>query len=201
MAETVPAEQAVEAALIRRCQANEVAAFDAIVSRYQDRIYSFVRRMVRDPGDAEDVAQEVFVKAFQGIRSFDGRASLSTWLFRIASNLCVDYSRKKSRRIDALSMTQQMNEEDHQLDVPDERFDPHQSVIAGEMRTVLAIAVQNLSDKLRSVLLLHDMNNLSYQEIAETLRLPVGTVKSRLFLARGQLQKALRRYLNGDANV
>lgn len=196
MADTVQAEQAVENALVRRCQGNDLAAFDQIVERYQDRIYTFVRRMVRDGGEAEDVAQEVFVKAFQAIRQFDGRASLSTWLFRIASNLCVDHARRRARRIDPLSLSGATDEE-RETDVPDRRYDPERMVIEDEMRRIVDKVVGGLSEKLRTVLLLHDMQNLSYEEIAEVVKVPLGTVKSRLFLARSQVRDAMRDYLRG----
>jgi RNA polymerase sigma-70 factor, ECF subfamily len=187
-------DRAFEAELARRSREGDVGAFDQIVERYEDRIYSFVRRMVRDPRDAEDASQDVFVKAYEGIRQFDGRASLGTWLFRIASNVCIDLSRRKARRIDPLPLERNGDSEEA-IEVPDERYDPERIVIEGEMQGVIEHAVVRLSEKLRTVLLLHDMENLSYEEIAEVVKVPLGTVKSRLYLAREQLREALRGYL------
>jgi len=195
LAESPETDPAGDAMLVRRCQAGDDAAFNDIVERYQDRIFSYVKRMVRDPGEAEDVAQEVFVKAYQGLKGFDGRASLGTWVFRIATNLCVDHSRRKSRRIEPVSLSGNGLDEDLQHDVPDRKYDPERLVMEGEMRGVVEKAVGRLSDKLRTVLLLHDMNNLSYEEIATVVKVPLGTVKSRLFLARTQLRDALREYM------
>ena len=191
-------EQSVEADLARRCRQGDQAAFDRIVELYEDRIFSFVRRMVHDPRDAEDAAQEVFVKAFEGIRQFDGRASLGTWLFRIASNVCIDLSRRKARRIDPLPLSRN-SETGEDIEVSDSRYDPERLVVEGEMQGVVESAVLRLSDKLRTVLLLHDMESLSYEEIAAVVRVPLGTVKSRLYLAREQLREALRDYLREGA--
>jgi RNA polymerase sigma-70 factor (ECF subfamily) len=89
----------VEATLIARAQAQDDTAFDQIVRLYADRIYNYVRRMVGNPQDAEDITQEVFLRAYQGLSQFDGRASFSTWLFRIATNLCIDHKRRQNRRV------------------------------------------------------------------------------------------------------
>ncbi|GMV37419.1 MAG: RNA polymerase sigma24 factor [Fimbriimonadales bacterium] len=191
-------ESALDADLVRRCQANDLAAFDIIVSRYKDRIYSYVRRMVPEDGEAEDVAQEVFVRAFQGIQRYDGRAGFTTWLFRIATNLCVDRSRYRSRRPQSVSLSHPHGDGRPAVDPPDHRYDPERIVLQNEMSAVVERAVGRLSDKLKTVLLLHDTQNLSYEEIAQAVSVPLGTVKSRLFLAREQLREALREYMRGS---
>jgi RNA polymerase sigma-70 factor (ECF subfamily) len=191
------ADQTRDEELVRRCQAKDLSAFNAIVARYQDRVYSFVRRMVRDASDAEDIAQEVFVRVYQGMDRFDRRASLSTWLFRIAANMCVDYSRRRSRRVDPVPLTREGEDGEHEVELPDRRYDPERLVLTGEMYAVVEAAISRLSGKLRAVLLLHDAESLSYEEIAEIVKVPLGTVKSRLFLAREQLRHALRDYMAG----
>ncbi len=164
---------------------------------YQHRVFGFVRRMVPDLEEASDISQEVFIRAYQGLARFDGRSSLRTWLFRIAYNLCVDRARKVDRtpqesRIEAVS------EEEQPMEFPDSRWDPETIVMNDELFAIVEAGIATMSEKLRSVLLLHDREDLAYEEIAQTLDLPVGTVKSRLFLARAHLQQALNGYLSGE---
>lgn len=189
---------ASELALVERCRKQDSEAFGKIVDAYQHRVFGFVRRMVPDAEEASDISQEVFIRAYQGLVRFDGRSSLRTWLFRIAYNLCVDRARKVDRtppesRIDAA-------EEDQPMEFPDSRWDPESLVMSDELFAVVEAAIGTMSDKLRSVLLLHDREDLAYEEIAQALELPVGTVKSRLFLARAHLQQALNGYMDGEVN-
>jgi RNA polymerase sigma-70 factor (ECF subfamily) len=189
-----------ELALIDRCRRNDAEAFGKIVDAYQNRLFGFIRRMVKDSEEAADIAQETFVRAFQGIHRFDGRSSIRTWLFRIAYNLCIDRARKVSRTPNESSLETTF-EDDERIDVPDSRWDPQRVILSDELRGVLEHGIQTMSEKLRSVLLLHDQQDLAYEEIAQALNLPIGTVKSRLFLARAHLQNAVGAYLRGEANV
>jgi RNA polymerase sigma-70 factor, ECF subfamily len=173
-----------------------IEAFSKVVDEYQHRVYGFVKKMVPTGEDAEDITQEVFIRAFQNYERFDDRASVRTWLFRIAYNLCVDRSRKQNRRLKEVSLNIS-SEIEEQFDVPDERWQPDRILEDTEFRSRIELAIEQMSEKLRSVLLLHDREDLSYEEIAETLKIPVGTVKSRLFLARGQLQSAVKELI-GD---
>lgn len=184
-----------ETVLVDRCRRNDAEAFARLVDAYQNRIYGFVRRMVRDPEDAADISQEVFVRAFSNFSRFDGRSSLRTWLFRIAYNLCVD----RARRNDRAPMEQRLDtalDDDEPMELPDSRWQPDEIVLSGEFRDVIEEAIGSMSEKLRTVLLLHDREDLPYDEIAATIGVPVGTVKSRLFLARAHLQKAVSPYLS-----
>lgn len=186
-------DQATELALVERCRRQDAEAFGKIVDAYQHRVFGFVKRMVADTEEAADVAQEVFIRAYQGLARFDGRSSLRTWLFRIAYNLCVDRARKLDRapaetRIEAA-------EEDQPFEVPDSRWDPQLLVMNDELASVVEQGLGTMSEKLRTVLLLHDREDLAYEEIAQTLDLPIGTVKSRLFLARTHLQQVVSVYL------
>lgn len=193
------AEPGFEDSLVRRCKQRDAEAFGMLVERYQSRVYGFVRHMVREQEEAEDVAQEVFIKAFQNIERFDGRAAFATWLFKIAANLCIDRARRKDRRPEVVNLTYgDSGPAEHEP--PDSKFDPHIAAIANEMEKEIEAAIQSLSEKLRSVLLLHDLEGLSYEEIAGAVGVPVGTVKSRLFLARAHLQSALTKYMaHGEA--
>ncbi len=193
-------DAAIESALLDRCRKQDPEAFGKLIDAYQNRVFGFVRKMVPDAEEAADVVQDTFIRAYQAIHRFDGRSSVRTWLFRIAYNLCVDRSRKVDRspselRIDA------SNEESEAFDIPDTRWNPEGVILDGELMTLLESGIASMSEKLRSVLLLHDQQDMSYDEIATVLALPIGTVKSRLFLARSHLQNVLGGYVRGDANV
>ncbi|HMS55348.1 MAG TPA: sigma-70 family RNA polymerase sigma factor [Fimbriimonadaceae bacterium] len=192
-------DPAVESALVERCKRQDAEAFGKIVDAYQNRVYGFVRRMIRDNDEAADITQEVFIRAYQAFIRFDGRSSLRTWLFRIAHNLCVDRVRKHDRMPTEFHLDNG-SEEDGPMDVADSRWDPQHLVLDDELRKVVETAIANMSEKLRSVLLLHDQEDLAYDEIAQALDLPIGTVKSRLFLARNHLQTVLSPYLKGEVS-
>lgn len=185
--------------LIARCQSNDLAAFDEIVARYQHRVYNYVCRMVGPIPDAEDLAQEVFVRAYASIGSFKSRATLNTWLYRIATNLCIDYIRR-SRKLQNVTSSLSREADDEGsvvLDVPDSRFDPEAVAMNAELGGQLDAALASLSDRLRAVFVLHDIEGLQYDEIATVAGCPIGTVKSRLFSARMALRERLLPYLNG----
>lgn len=183
-------DASAELALVEQCRRKNFEAFGKIIDAYQARVIGFVRRMVASSEEAEDIAQEVFIRAYQGMDRFDGRSSLRTWLFRIAYNLCVDNARKRQRTVPEASF----DESEGSLEMPDHRWDPEVQVLDDELRTVVEEAIGTMSEKLRTVLLLHDKEEMGYDELAGILDVPVGTVKSRLFLARSHVQKAVEVY-------
>jgi RNA polymerase sigma-70 factor (ECF subfamily) len=186
-------EPAVEAALIDRCKRQDFEAFGKLVDAYQNRVFGFVRRMVPNVEEAADITQEVFIRAYQNFGRFDGRCSVRTWLFRIAYHLCVDRARKVDRMPVHVGLID--SEEGDEIEVADSRWEPEQLVIDDELMGIVEEGIRTMSEKLRMVLLLHDKEDMAYDEIAQTLGLPVGTVKSRLFLARAHLQNAVKQYL------
>jgi RNA polymerase sigma-70 factor (ECF subfamily) len=189
-----------EAALVQRAKAHDRAAFNEIVLRYKSKIYNYIFRMVHHPLDAEDLTQETFVRAYVSLHSFQSRASLNTWLFRIATNLCIDYSRKaKKTQGLMLSMSQEDAEdgEESQREIPDLAFDPQRLLLNKELGKRLDEALRALPEKLRTVVLLYDIEGLSYDEITGIVGCPLGTVKSRLFNARSALRAKLAPYLSG----
>jgi len=189
-----------DAILVQQCRNNDVAAFEALVNRYKNKVYNFVYRMVGNPDDAEDVTQEVFLKVYKRIQYFRGESSFQTWLFRIATNQCVDRSRKLKRGIQqTVSLYETPDDNDDssgtQREIPDNEADPLRYVTREELRQVVQEGLARLSDKLRAVLVLYDIQGMSYEEIARTLGVPIGTVKSRLFNARAQLARRIRNYV------
>ena len=188
-------------ALVQRAQANDRAAFNEIVLRYKSKVYNYIHRMVASASDAEDLTQETFVRAYVSIHSFQSRASLNTWLFRIATNQCIDYSRRnKKAQGMTTSLSQENDDEDEtQRDIPDVAFDPQRLLLNKELGTQLETALRELPEKLRTVVLLYDIEGLAYEEIAAIVACPLGTVKSRLFNARNALRTRLSPYLKGAA--
>lgn len=184
--------------LVERCRSSDDAAFSEVVARYKTKIYNYVYRMTGSVDDAEDLTQEVFIRMYTSLGSFRGQSSLNTWLFRIASNLCVDrFRRGKNRRpaysLDATAATEEGGAASY--DVPDRTYEPQRLLEHAELSEQIAFALTQLPDKLRVTLLLHDMEGLPYEEIAQIAGCPLGTVKSRLFNARLQLRARLSEYL------
>lgn len=201
-AEGLPLGEVQVSQLVAGARHGDPAAFEALVKHYYPRIYDYVTRMVRDPVEAEDVAQEAFVRAYQALPTFRGDASFQTWLYRIASNLAIDASRhRKRRQWQTASLDEPLDLRDSQVarePVDDRSRPPSELVEASALQEQVHGAISELSDKLRPVVILHDLQGLSYEEIARTLGCPLGTVKSRLFNARCQLRDKLRRRLPAE---
>lgn len=182
-----------DAALVAAARAGGPDAFEPLVRRHQRRVYSIARRMLDDPHEAEEVAQETFVRAYQSLGSFRGTAQWSTWLLSITINLCRNrrrwWARRRARIVQSLDAPP-VHEHDDDAP-PDEPADhgpsPAEQVMAGEQRQLLLGALQLLDATDRQVIVLRDVEALSYDAIAQTLGCPAGTVKSRLSRARARL--------------
>ncbi len=200
-ARKVTAVSNADTSLILRCQDNDAAAFNEIVARYKNRVYNYICRTVGPGADADDLTQETFIRAYMNIKSFQSRATLNTWLFRIATNICIDHQRKVKRiqsNLVPLQREDADNEEDVQMDIPDTRYNPEDMLLTKELNTELSKALLDLPEKLRTVILLHDIEGLAYEEIMEIVDCPLGTVKSRLFNARQTIRKKISHYLNSS---
>ena len=185
-----------DAVLVMRCQEDDCEAFDEIVTRYKDGIYNYVWRMVSNREDAEDLAQEVFVRAFAAIKTFRREANLRTWLYKIASNLCVDrYRRAGLEKQWIIPLERQQNDTVRPIDIPDHSSDPRRSFERSELQAEVKKALLKLPEKLRSAIILFDIEGLSYEEIADAMGCPIGTVKSRIFNARMKLRGLLKGYI------
>lgn len=186
-----------ETELIRAARSGDRSAFEALVTANQAMVYSLAYRMTGNPEDAADIAQEAFLNAWRGLGSFGEQSSFSTWLYRLTSNACIDFLRREKRR-PALSMTleEDSDDDDRQADLPDERFSPERELERKEAAQAVRRGLAALSPEHREVLVLRELEGLSYQEISAALGIEEGTVKSRI--ARARL--ALRDFLQKEGN-
>ena len=162
-------------------------AFAQLVHLYEKRVYALTLRMCKNPADAEEAAQEAFLAAWQGLAFFRGESSFSTWLYRLASNACVDVLRREVRHQAAASL----DDEDAAIDLPDGSLSPHDEAERAELRQQIEAGLSALPEEYRQVLILREMHQRSYDEIAEILALDLGTVKSRINRGRKRLRKIL----------
>lgn len=172
--------------IIRRVLDGDTNAFEQIVLAHQKKIFSLALRMVGNPDDAFDISQDAFLRAYHSLSGFHGDSRLSVWLYRLTSNLCIDFLRKKKRRGE-VSLTVSDDEDAQPLQIPDERFSPQTEIERTEQREAIRAGLAQLSDNDRRILVLRELSGLRYEEIAQTLNMELGTVKSRLFRARKKL--------------
>lgn len=178
--------------LIHRAAKGDEAAFEQLLTQHEKSVYSLCLRMTGNPDDAMDVSQEVFLRVWRNLGSYQFDAAFSTWLFRIASNACIDFLRAKKRRNDvSLTMEDENDGEEKELSVPDPELLPEEQLLAKEQQQAVLRAMDALPPDHREILQLRVIENLPYEEIADILGVKVGTVKSRLARARNLLRKNL----------
>jgi RNA polymerase sigma-70 factor (ECF subfamily) len=177
-------------ALIERCRNGDVAAFEPLVVKYRDRVWRLAFNVLRDREDAWDAAQEAFIRAWQALPSFRGQAAFYTWLFRIAMNVATDRTRQRAARGRAFG-TERVPEEDWDRLMADQEAGPDDAAGRAEERERITRALAALSEQHRAIIMLSDLEGLSYREIAEVLDIPMGTVMSRLHNARKRLRDVL----------
>ena len=203
MATPIPPET-TDAELVRRAQAGELEAFEALTSRHEQRIYALAMRMLRQEHDAEDVTQQTFLSVLENLDGFRGEASFSTWLLRIASHAALKIIRKR-KGLNTVSLEEAMensgnfNSIPHPEFIADWRQSPELLVQQNEVRRLLDEALTRLDEKHRLVFLLRDVEGLSVRETANTLDLSEANVKVRLLRARLQLREQLTRTLGDPA--
>lgn len=183
---------------IRAAAKGDTEAFEKLVLQYQDQIFRLCLRMTGNEEDAADMTQEAFLKVWKHLESFQFDASFSTWLYRLASNCCLDLLRARKRK-PTISLTVEDDEQSQVLDVTDSAPTPEEAAICQEEREHLQQAMKQLDDEQRQILTLRVVNDLSYTEIAKILQIKEGTVKSRLSRARDQLRKILTEIGNKSA--
>lgn len=190
-------ERASDLAAVRRCLSGESDAFGELVARWQDRIYAAVYRMTGDAEDARDVAQETFLRAWSSLRSFEGGAAFGTWLYSIALNQVRSEMRRRGARKRSsgtgatVSLDAPRAGDETGIDPASGARGPEDDAAAGEHVRLLRTAVAALDEDSREVIVLREFQDLSYEEIASAVGVPVGTVRSRLFRAREELRRRL----------
>jgi RNA polymerase sigma-70 factor (ECF subfamily) len=189
--------EADDLALVQRVRAGEKDAFRALVVRYQRKVYAVALGIVKDPDLAWDVAQEAFVRVHRSLGAFKGDSAFSTWLFRITTHLAIDAVRKeRTSRKDDVDEVQESDLEGGGEGILATRLgtDPRHNVLRRELAEKIQEALATLPEKHRTILVLREVEGLSYEELAERLGIHKGTVMSRLFHARKKMQAALREY-------
>ena len=188
--ETVAGAAAAERDLVAAARAGDERAFEALVVKYQDRIFRFIQRMVGAADVVEDLAQEVFIRAYRSIGEFKGDSSLYTWLYKIALNLCRNHYRTKGRR----PQTEELDEADGSDSFEAAGRTPEQEVFRREFWEQLRGALDELPPEQREAVVFCDLEGMSYEEMAEVMGVPIGTVRSRIFRGRRALQGRLAAY-------
>lgn len=176
--------------LIKKCKKGDREAFNMIFEKYQAQVVNIAYGMLSDREDAYDAAQEVFVRVYKSIESFKEKSSFTTWLYRITTNICSDILRKRQKSNNVISMNQSV-EENKEIDIIDDALTPEENVELSERQKAVRTAISELKDEYRVVITLCDIEEMSYDEIAEILKVPKGTVKSRINRARISLKKKL----------
>jgi len=186
-----------ERAVIERVLAGESEAFETLLLANQRKVYNLCLRMTGNAEDAEDLAQEAFWKAYQNLAGFKGESGFGPWLYRLASNVCIDHLRREKRREKSSLTYQDESWAAVDIEVPDERFMPETMLDRRQVQESIQRGLDTLTPEHRNILVLREINGLSYEEIGETLELEAGTVKSRISRAR----IALSKFLLQDGNI
>lgn len=186
-----------EQKLIEKIKQGDGSAFEPLVLENQKQVYNLALRMVGNEEDAFDISQDAFMKAFNSIGKFRGESKFSVWLYRLTTNVCLDFLRAKKRK-PYISLNQgDGDDESYEISIPDDRFCPETTLEKHELQKSIHNGLQQLPEDYRSILLLREIDGLSYDEISDALKLEPGTVKSRLFRAR----KKLCSILSADGNI
>ncbi len=184
--------QEADRILIHRALQGDQKAYEELMAKYRGSVLNLVQRMIDSRQEAEDIVQETFIKAFQALTSFNEEYAFSTWLFKIATNHCIDVLRK--RKLQTFSLDRPVRTKDGEVhrDFADRSYSPDQDAETAEHTRLILQAIEELPEKYRTVINLRHREDCSYEEIAELLHIPIGTVKARIFRAREMLKKKLK---------
>ena len=186
-----------EAMIVRKVLQGDVNAFEKLVTEYERAVYAIAQRMTGNAEDAADMTQETFIKAYNSLSSFRGDSKFSVWLYRIANNVCLDFLRSRSRKPTVSLSAEDDDGEETQLDIADESQSPELLLENALTRDAVRRGLDSLPPDYKQILLLREIQGLSYEEIAAALGIESGTVKSRIFRAR----KRLCTFLIEDGNI
>lgn len=178
--------------LIKEALAGKEFAFERLKKKYHDSVYNLLYRMVREKDEVEDLVQEAFIKAFTSLASFNDEYAFSTWLYKIATNNCIDFIRRKKLATFSMNKPIESKDSEYTFEVPDSSYEPDREIIERQKQRLLEEAINSLPPKYRRVIILRHTEEKDYQEIANILNLPLGTVKAHIFRAREMLYKYLR---------
>lgn len=180
--------------LINKAQNNDINAFEQLIAEHQATVYNIALKIMGNPDDAADAAQEALIKIFKNIKKFKGESKFSTWIYRIAHNVCIDEYRKRKNKSSYVTRSLDEQYEDGEnpvLNVPDTSLTPEEQTLKNERIEMLNKAINSLSPISRTAILLRDVKSFSYEEIAKIQNCSLGTVKSRINRARLQLKEAI----------
>lgn len=180
-----------EKELIRLLKKGDRDAFNILIEEYQTKVINIAYGMLSDTDDAMDASQEVFINIFRSIDNFKENSSLSTWIYRICANVCKDFLRKRMRTTKTVSIYGTGDEESEIIQIPDDAYTPEERSEQSELQAQIRKAMDELGEEYRTVLVLCDIEGMSYDDIAQILKCPVGTIKSRINRARQALRKKI----------
>lgn len=189
---TAPLAPDVDQQLVERVQKGDKRAFDLLVIKYQHKVMAVISRLIRDPAEAQDVAQEAFIKAYRALPGFRGDSAFYTWIYRIAINTAKNYLVARNRRPPASDLDVEDAEFYPGNDAIHEMNTPERNLLRDELQATIEQAFQDLPTDLRTAVSLRELEGLSYEEIAEVMECPVGTVRSRIFRAREAIDKRIK---------
>lgn len=178
--------------LVQRVQAGDKKSFDILVLKYQHKVINLVMRYMHDPDMAQDVAQEAFIKAYRGLKNFRGESAFYTWLYRIAINTAKNHLVSQGRRAPTSDIDADEAEQFEGESALKEYGTPENEILRDEIQSIVSNAIDALPDDLRTAIVLRELEGMSYEEIAEAMDCPIGTVRSRIFRARESIDKVLQ---------
>ncbi len=182
----------LDAELVKRVQSGDTAAFDLLVQKYQHKVVNLIGRFVSDQAECQDIAQDAFIKAFRAIHSFRGDSQFYTWLYRIAANTAKNHLASRARKSPAYAVDVDDAEHYEGESGLKDYTNPENMLLTEEIKATVFSAIEKLPDDLKSAITLREIDGLSYEEIAEVMDCPIGTVRSRIFRARDVIDKELR---------
>ncbi len=180
-----------EQKLIKKCMDGNLKAFDELIEKYEKTAYNIALRMLKNPEDAMDVSQEAFIKIFKSIKTFNFESAFSTWLYRIVTNTCLDFLRKKNTNVYSIDNPIQTEDGEIERDFPDDSNTPEELYEKKLTKELVNNAIEKLDENHKAVIILRDIQGFSYEEISNILDCSIGTVKSRINRARNNLKEII----------
>jgi RNA polymerase sigma-70 factor (ECF subfamily) len=185
-------DREIDQQLVERAQRGDKHAFELLVAKYQRKLARLLSRFIRDPAEVEDVAQEAFIKAYRALPNFRGESAFYTWLYRIAINTAKNYLVARGRKLPSVDIDAQEAEQYQGESSLKDYETPERLSLRDEIETTVFKAIEELPEDLRIAITLREMEGMSYEEIAEAMQCPIGTVRSRIFRAREAIDKRLK---------